>query len=127
MVPITVGNTTGRGIISYDLNIDYNPAILQPASPAFDQTGTLSSAMSITPNTSNSGHFIISAFQATNLVGAGTLLNLKFNVVGSGGQSSSLVFADYTDPGMSVHSRQPVTPSIVTAGRHPENVSCSTP
>ncbi len=103
MVPITVGNTTGRGIISYDLNIDYNPAIVQPATPAFDQTGTLSSTMSITPNTGNSGHFIISAFQASELSGSGTLIILKFNIVGTGGQSSALTFADYTDPGMGFH------------------------
>ncbi len=102
-IPITVGDTTGRAIISYDLNIDYNPAILQPASPAFEQAGTLSSSMSITPNTNNAGHFIISAFQAQNLTGSGTLLNLKFNVVGSAGQSTALSFADYTDPGMGFH------------------------
>ena len=102
-IPIVVSDTTGRGIISYDFNIDYNPAVVQPASPAFDQAGTLSSAMSITPNTTNSGHFIISAFQASDLVGAGVLLNLKFNVVGTSGQFSNLNFADYTDPGMGFH------------------------
>ena len=59
--------------------------------------------MSITPNTSNSGHFIISAFQAQDLVGAGTLLNLKFTVVGNPPQMTALAFANYTDPGMGFH------------------------
>jgi len=102
-VPITVGDTTGRSIISYDLQITYDPAVVQPASPAFDSTGTLSSAMSITPNTAFPGHFIISAFQAQNLSGSGTLLNLKFNVVGTSGQNTTLVFQDYTDPGNIPH------------------------
>lgn len=109
-VPITVGDTTGRGIISYDLQVTYNPAVLTPAggnactgNACFDTVGTLSSTMSITPNTNFAGHFIISAFQAQNLVGAGTLINLKFNVVGTGGQSTSLVFEDYTSPTPTFH------------------------
>ncbi|MBK8465176.1 MAG: carboxypeptidase regulatory-like domain-containing protein [Chloracidobacterium sp.] len=103
LIPITVGDTTGQGIISYDLNIDFNPAIVQPASPAFEQAGTLSSAMSITPNSNNPGHLIVSAFQAANLTGAGTLLILRFNVIGGAGQSTALTFADYTDPGGIFH------------------------
>ncbi|MBK8464478.1 MAG: hypothetical protein IPL32_01480 [Chloracidobacterium sp.] len=110
-IPITVGDTTGRGIISYDLNIDYNPAVLQPAgglactgNACFDVTGTLSSAMSITPNATFNGHFIISAFQAANLAGAGTLINLRFTVVGANGTSSPLTFADYTDPNQIFHT-----------------------
>ncbi len=102
-IPITVGDTTGQGIISYDLNVDFNPAIVQPANPAFDQAGTLSSTMSITPNANNSGHLIISAFQAATLSGSGTLLILRFNVVGFPGQSTPLAFTDYTDPGSGFH------------------------
>jgi len=98
-----VSDTTGLNIISYDLAVTYNPAVITPASPAYDTTGTLSSTMLITANTANSGHLIISGFQATSLVGAGTLINLKFNVVGSAGQVSPLVFQDYTDPGNTMH------------------------
>src|SRR5437762_1993618 len=36
-------------------------------------------------------------------VGAGTLLILNFNVIGTPGQSTTLVFADYTDPGNNFH------------------------
>ncbi|MFN0277103.1 MAG: M36 family metallopeptidase [Pyrinomonadaceae bacterium] len=109
-VPITVSDTTGRSIISYDFNIDYNPAVLQPAgglactaNACIDAAGTLSSTMSITPNATFNGHFIISAFQAQNLVGAGTLLNLRFTVVGTAGQTTPLTFIDYTDPNMQFH------------------------
>lgn len=103
LIPITVGDTTGQGIISYDLNIDFNPAVVQPASPVFDTAGTLSSSMSITPNANNPGHLIISAFQAANLTGSGTLLILRFNTVGLAGQSTQLAFTDYTDPGGGFH------------------------
>ena len=59
--------------------------------------------MSITPNPGNAGHFIISAFQGTFLAGSGTLINLKFTVVGTSGQSTALTFEDYTDPGSIFH------------------------
>lgn len=119
-LPITVGNTTGHSIISYDLQVSFNPAVVEPATPAFDLAGTLSSSMLITSNTDNSGHFIISAFQAKNLTGAGTLINLKFNVVGSSGQSTGLVFADYIDPTNIFHPgfqfNEGSPPNMVTNG-----------
>src|SRR4051812_32379758 len=50
-IPITVStDVSALGIISYDLNIDFNSTVLTPASPAFDVAGTMSSAMAITPN-----------------------------------------------------------------------------
>ena len=102
-VPITVSDLTAFAVISYDLNIDFNSAVVTPASPAFTQTGTLSSTMSITPNAANAGHLIISAFQGASLTGSGTLLFLNFNVIGVPGQTTPLAFMDYTDPGMNFH------------------------
>lgn len=103
VIPVNVGNTTGQAIISYDLNVDFDPAIVQPAATPFDQAGTLSSAMAITPNSNYPGHLVISAFQGASLTGSGTLINLRFNVVGSPGQSTTLVFADFTDPSSIFH------------------------
>ncbi len=103
-VPITVGNTTGLGIISYDMQVSFDPAVLTPASPPIDRTGTLSSAMLVTPNPGFPGHLIITGFQATSLSGSGTLLFLKFNVTGSPGQSTALTFEDYTDPNSGEHT-----------------------
>ncbi len=102
-LPVTVGDTTGFNITSYDLQITYDPAVIIPAATPYNITGTLSSAMAITPNTDNAGHFVISAFQTTTMAGAGTLINLKFVVVGSSGQFTSLTFEDYTDPGSTFH------------------------
>ena len=110
-IPITVGDLTGLGVISYDLNVDFNPAIMVPAGGAgctlnacVTQTGTLSSSMSVTPNVANPGHFIISAFQGTPISPGGTLLILNFNIIGTAGQSTTVVFADYTDPGPAFHT-----------------------
>src|SRR6185369_13106609 len=102
-LPITVTDLTGLGARAYDLQVTYNPAVLQPLATPYDTSGTLSSGMIITPNATNSGHLIISAFQATDLSGSGTLLNLKFAVVGTAGQST-LTFENYTDPNTLVHA-----------------------
>jgi hypothetical protein len=98
-----VSDTTNQNIISYDLSVTYDPAVVTPASPPYDIAGTLSSSMSITPNAANPGHLIISAFQSAPLTGAGTLIFLKFNVVGMTGQLTTLTFMDYTDPGGTFH------------------------
>jgi hypothetical protein len=104
-IAVTTGDVTGLAVTSFDFQVTFNPAILTPASPAFDSAGTLSSTMLVTPNTNYPGHLIISAFQSTNLSGSGTLINLKFNVVGSlGGQSTTMIFEDYTDPNSLFHA-----------------------
>ncbi|MFN0277528.1 MAG: reprolysin-like metallopeptidase [Pyrinomonadaceae bacterium] len=102
-VPVTVGDLTGNEVISYDFQVTFDPEIIQPATPAFDVTGTLSSSMSITPNTDFPGHLIIAAFQAPNMTGSGTLINLRFVALGEQGQSSELALADYTDPNTEFH------------------------
>ncbi|MBK8467353.1 MAG: proprotein convertase P-domain-containing protein [Chloracidobacterium sp.] len=103
VVPISVGDLTGLGVISYDLQVTFDPAVVTPASPAFAQGGTLSSGMAITPNSAFPGHLIISAFTTSALAGSGTLLNLRFNVVGTPGASTALAFENYTDPGSGFH------------------------
>ena len=111
-MPITVGDLTNCGVISYDLNVDFTSTILTPAVPAFVQTGTLSQSMSVTPNSGNAGHLIVSAFQGAPLCdgspgqicsGGETLLILRFNVIGTAGQSSPVTFVNYTDPGAALH------------------------
>ncbi|MBK8464198.1 MAG: hypothetical protein IPL32_00060 [Chloracidobacterium sp.] len=118
--------------------MDFNPAVLTPAVAPVTTTGTLSSSMSITPNTSNAGHIIISAFQGASVIGSGTLLILNFNVVGTPGQSSNLVFNDYTNPsggfhpGFMFNEGDPVAvPSsgsvTIPGGSTPTNTATNTP
>lgn len=111
MIPMTVGDTTGLNIISYDFQVTYNPAVLQPSggsactgNACVQQTGTLSAGMLVTPNTGNAGHFIMSAFQANPLAGAGTLIYLKFDVVGAPGTQTPLTFEDYSEPNGNPHA-----------------------
>jgi len=102
-IPVSVGNLSGLGVRAYDLQITFNPAVVQPQAIPFDIAGTLSSGMAITPNATNPGHLIISGLQATDLIGSGTLLKIKFTVVGTPGQNTQLAFQDYTDPAQLLH------------------------
>jgi len=89
-IPIMVESLTGKGVASYDFTISFDPAVLQPSSQPFEQTGSLSRGMNLTFNASTPGRLTISAFSATPLRGEGLLLNLKFNVVGAIGSSTPL-------------------------------------
>jgi photosystem II stability/assembly factor-like uncharacterized protein len=102
-VPITVGNLTGQGVKAYDLQITFDATKVIPQGTPFDTAGTISSGMLITPNANNAGRLIISAFQATDLTGSGTLINLKFTIVSAPGQFTLTTFQDYTDPGTIFH------------------------
>ncbi len=103
-IPVTVGNTAGLGIVSYDFQVTYDPNYLTPASPAIDTTGTLSSPFAVVGagyNSNNSGQLIVSYGSAAemNVSGSAVLINLKFNVSGlAPSQSTALSFQDYLDP-----------------------------
>ena len=91
-MPITAGNTSGRGIIAFDATITYNAAVLQ----AVNVTATgLTQGWSITANTSVPGQIRIAAFNAIALSGSGSLLNLTFTVVGTTCAESELTFANF--------------------------------
>ncbi|MGC2235985.1 MAG: Calx-beta domain-containing protein [Pyrinomonadaceae bacterium] len=91
-VPVTVSSTTGNN--SYSFSISYNQSIISPAAISYNTAGTLSSGSTITPDTSVPGVLGITANGA--LSGAGTLIELKFNVVGTPANCTSLSFTSFT-------------------------------
>ncbi len=100
VIPVMVGDTTNQNIFSYDFTVTFDPNVLQPASPVFDTTGTVSGAagFTITPNTATSGQLTISGFGSQPLSGQGTLIFLRFNVVGTAGTatgSTNLTFTTF--------------------------------
>lgn len=92
MLAISTTSLAGLGVVAYDFTLNFDQNVLQLQNPAFDSASTLSSTMTITPNTSTAGRLTISAFGTTALSGAGTLINLKFNVVGGAGSTTALTF-----------------------------------
>jgi YVTN family beta-propeller protein len=98
-IPIVVGDTTGQGIFAYDFDMFFDPAVLQLQSPAFDVAGTMSAGWSVNTSTTTDingkVHLILNAFNVSPLTGQGTLIKLKFNVIGGSGSSTPLAWADF--------------------------------
>ncbi len=92
-VPVNVDDTTGRDIISYDYTVTYNSAVMTYLGT--DQTGTLSTGMTVTVNSTTPGVLIISGFSANPLTGSGALLKLNFNAIGAIGSSSPVNFSSF--------------------------------
>ncbi|NOT61195.1 MAG: hypothetical protein HOP19_13330 [Acidobacteria bacterium] len=77
-------------IIAYDQVVTYDLAVLKlPVTPV-DAAGTLSGGLTLTTNTAMAGQLTVSAFGVNSIVGTGTLLNLKLDVIGAAGMSSVL-------------------------------------
>jgi hypothetical protein len=94
-IPITVGNLTERGYVAYDFDLTFDQNVLQLQNPPVDAAGTLSSALNLTPNATTPGRLRVSAFGTSALAGVGTLLNLKFNVIGTPGSATALTWQSF--------------------------------
>jgi uncharacterized delta-60 repeat protein len=118
-LPVTIGDLTGRGATSFDFDILYNPAVLQPRTPAVANAGTLSSGMNVGSNVIAPGRLRVSGFGANPLLGAGVLVNLQFTVIGAAGTLSPLnwdpfVFNEGDPPSLTVNgSVQVLAPTAV--------------
>jgi hypothetical protein len=132
LIPINVGDVTGQGIISYSFTLSFNQNVLQLAATPFETAGTLSSGFTITPNTATNGQINIQAFGTTDLTGSGTLIFLRFNVVGTAGTASNLSFNTFTfNEGtpqsmatggiLTVSGAPPTAASVTVAGRVTNN------
>jgi hypothetical protein len=136
IVPVSVSDLTGRGVLSYDFQVTFDPSVAVPASTPIDAAGTLSSSMNaVRAYTGNAGHLIVSAYTTTELTGGGVLLNLRFNIVGTTGQVTALSFADFTSGGRShqsflfnegMPSVSKSNGSITVGGSTPTNTATST-
>jgi hypothetical protein len=93
VVPINTDDLTGRDIISYDITVTYDPAVLTPLPVSVG--GTLSSGMTITANDTTPGVLLISGFSSNPLAGTGTLLNLNFFAAGPVGSTSAVSFTNF--------------------------------
>jgi hypothetical protein len=110
-VPITLSNNTGQ-IVGYVIEIQYNPTVVVPDQFPFDTTGTLSAVNNFGQGCWVVARIIMSSATLHKLrlaaacnppitAASGTLIKLRFDVVGSGGSSTPLeinVDDDETSP-----------------------------
>ncbi len=95
IIPVTIGAApAGSPLESFDFTVFYDPAVLQAVSPFGSNTGTLSANCSVLSNSPQTGRIVVSGACATAITTAsgGVLYNLQFNVIGTSGQRTGLLF-----------------------------------
>ncbi len=92
LVPIRIGDTGNRGIVAYQFELLYDPAVLTPTENVARLSGTLSDAMIVTANAETPGRLKVVVFGILPLNGEGVLLNLRFTAIGAVGTSSDLTW-----------------------------------
>lgn len=95
VVPVTVGDVSGKGVVAYQFEISYDPAVLAPAENPVEIGGTMSDTMSVTVNSDTPGVLRAVVFGALPINGEGNLLNLKFTAIGEVGASSPLSWQQF--------------------------------
>ncbi len=96
-IPITVEDLAGQNIEAFDFSVFYNPGILQPATSIVTTAGTLSQNCTALANSpADSAQILVSVTCPNPSInsGSGTLIKLRFNIIGAGGQQSQLSFID---------------------------------
>lgn len=90
IVPISIDGAAEKGIISYEFELRYDPAVILPQSDVIEFAGTLSRRLSFAVNANEPGLLRVAVYGATALDGSGILLNLKFKAVGLPGTMTTL-------------------------------------
>jgi hypothetical protein len=95
-VPLLVANTRGRGILAYDLELEFDPAVMRPAAvDSVGSAGTLSEGWTVVHNAETPGRIRVTGFSTGPLVGKGTLLNLRFEVIGENQVAGGLRWSSF--------------------------------
>ncbi|HEX9929490.1 MAG TPA: cohesin domain-containing protein [Pyrinomonadaceae bacterium] len=89
-IPVTLTNSTGKQVSGFNFDVQYNPALLQPAGTAVETTGTLSSKCEVVEYTVTRGRVkIVGACDKDITAQAGTLVKLRFAVAGQANNASA--------------------------------------
>jgi hypothetical protein len=89
VVPVRLSDVTGRGVLSADVTLRFNPDILTVTGVA---PGSLTGGCTLTINLSAPDRAVISAFCAAPMSGSGSLAEITFDVAGGYGQGSPIRF-----------------------------------
>jgi hypothetical protein len=95
VIPVSVSDLTGRGLIAHQFDIAYDPTIIMPDAIPVDIAGTLSNDFLLAYNVATPGLLRIGVYGINDLAGAGTLLKLRFIGVGTSGSVSGLSFVNF--------------------------------
>ncbi len=95
LIPVTCGNTTGLGVVSFQFDLIFDPAVIVPQMNPIQTFGTISDGMLPTYNVVGGNTLKVVFFTTTARTGAGTLFFFKFTAVGPIGSTSPLTWVNF--------------------------------
>ena len=115
-IPVTVGDLTGQGVISYQFTVTFDPSVVTITNAT--TAGTLSSGVGqFLVNSSVAGRITVGASGTSALTGSGTLLNLSATLTGKG--TSALTFSSFQfnegNPAATITNGSVVVPTLAIA------------
>ncbi len=90
IIPVQVQNAAEKGIVAYEFDLKFDPAVIQPQVNATDMTGTASRGLSAVFNANEPGVLRVVVYGPTAIDSEGVLLYLRFTAVGGSGSISPL-------------------------------------
>lgn len=91
-IPIAIEGAANTQIVSYELDLRYDPSVIQPQIEAVDLADSVSRGFTVVTNSDVAGLLKVIVYGATPLNDDGVLLNLNFTLVGSPGSISPLIW-----------------------------------
>jgi hypothetical protein len=92
IIPVSVDGVKGKEIISYEFDLKYDPAVIQPAEDPVDVAGTVSRGLTAVANPNEPGLLRVVMYGPLAIDENGLLLDLRFIAIGSSGSVSPLTF-----------------------------------
>jgi uncharacterized delta-60 repeat protein len=92
ILPVNIQGAANKEIISYEFDLRYDPAVIQPLEDPVDLTGTASRGLSAVVNANEPGLLRVVVYGALPIYENGLLLNLRFMAVGKSGSISPILF-----------------------------------
>jgi hypothetical protein len=90
IVPLKLENLNGASVMSYQFDIQYDPAVLIPDTVAADVAGTVSQGMNVVYNVPSPGLLKVAVYDVFGVIGDGVYANLRFAAAGPAGSATEL-------------------------------------
>ncbi len=92
VVPVNVQEVAGKGVVSYEFDLKYDPTVMQPLYNSVEVAGTVSRGLSVVTNASEPGLLRVVLYGAFPIDQDGVLMNLRFTAIGEAGSVSPITF-----------------------------------
>ena len=92
VIPVSVQGVANKGIIAYEFDLRYDPAVIQPQAEPVDLAGTVSRGLISITNIIEPGLLRVVMYGPMPIEENGVLLNLRFTAVGTSGSASTLIW-----------------------------------